>query len=140
MKSIWLLSAVALSLCLSCNSAHVENNLEKEAATIAVAWLDYVDAENYAASWQTASTYFQGVVPEKTWVESLSSVRKPLGEMVSRHVKHTQHTKSVSGAPDGDYVIMQFDTSFENKKSAIETVTFMRDSDRKWKAAGYYIK
>jgi hypothetical protein len=35
---------------------------------------------------------------------------------------------------------MQFDTSFENKKSAVETVTFMREKDGTWKAAGYYIK
>jgi ribosomal protein S17E len=35
---------------------------------------------------------------------------------------------------------MRFDTSFENKKSAVETVTFMQEKDGKWKAAGYYIK
>jgi hypothetical protein len=35
---------------------------------------------------------------------------------------------------------MQFDTSFANKKSAVETVTFMQEKDGNWKAAGYYIK
>jgi hypothetical protein len=35
---------------------------------------------------------------------------------------------------------MSFKTAFEQKKSAIETVTFMLDSDGKWKAAGYFIK
>jgi len=37
-------------------------------------------------------------------------------------------------------VVMQFDTSFSNKKSAVETVTFVQEKDGKWKAAGYYIK
>ena len=43
-------------------------------------------------------------------------------------------------APDGNYVVMQYDTNFSNKKSAVETVTFMEEKDGKWKAAGYYIK
>ena len=29
------------------------------------------------------------------------------------------------GAPDGQYVVIQFETSFQNKKSAIKTVTPM---------------
>jgi hypothetical protein len=28
----------------------------------------------------------------------------------------------------------------EQKKSAIETVTFMLDQDKKWRVAGYFIK
>jgi hypothetical protein len=34
---------------------------------------------------------------------------------------------------------MQFETSFANKKSAIETVTFMQEKDGQWKSAGYFI-
>jgi ribosomal protein S17E len=35
---------------------------------------------------------------------------------------------------------MQFETSFEAKKTTIETVTFMQGKDGQWRAAGYYIK
>jgi len=44
------------------------------------------------------------------------------------------------GAPDGQYVLMQFETSFTNKKSAVETITFMLEKDGQWRAAGYFIK
>jgi hypothetical protein len=44
------------------------------------------------------------------------------------------------GPPDGEYVVIQFETSFENKKSAIETVTPMLDQDGKWRVSGYFIK
>jgi hypothetical protein len=47
---------------------------------------------------------------------------------------------SLPGAPDGEYVVIQFGTSFENKKTAIETVTPMLDKDGKWRVSGYYIK
>ena len=35
---------------------------------------------------------------------------------------------------------LQFESSFENKKQAIETVTPMREKDGKWKVSGYFIK
>jgi Protein of unknown function (DUF4019) len=70
----------------------------------------------------------------------LNGARKPLGKLVSRKLAKSQAAQSLPGAPDGNYVVMQFDTSFQNKKSAVETVTFMQEKDGKWKAAGYYIK
>jgi len=47
---------------------------------------------------------------------------------------------SLPGAPDGEYVLVQFATSFEQKKTAIETVTAMLDKDGTWRVAGDYIK
>jgi ribosomal protein S17E len=52
----------------------------------------------------------------------------------------SQESSSLPGAPDGKYVVMSFKTSFEHKKSAVETVTFMLDKNGKWSAAGYFIK
>jgi hypothetical protein len=36
--------------------------------------------------------------------------------------------------------VIQFATSFENKQSAVETVTPMRDSDGTWRVSGYYVR
>ncbi len=47
---------------------------------------------------------------------------------------------SLPGAPDGEYVVIQYNTEFENKKVAIETITPMLDDDGKWRVSGYYIK
>jgi len=37
-------------------------------------------------------------------------------------------------------VVIQFQTSYENKKSAVETVTPMVDPDGEWRVSGYYIR
>ncbi len=107
---------------------------------LAEAWLSQIDAGNYSKSWKEASEYFRGAVSEKGWVDALAGSRKPLGKLISRRLAKTQNAQSLPGAPDGHYVVIQFDTSFSNKKSAVETVTFMRERDGKWKAAGYYIQ
>ncbi len=47
---------------------------------------------------------------------------------------------SLPGAPDGEYVVIQIQTSFENKKSAVETITPMLDKDGRWRVSGYQIR
>jgi hypothetical protein len=68
------------------------------------------------------------------------AARNPLGKLESRNMLKTQEATSLPGAPDGKYVVMSFETAFEHKKSAIETVTFMADKDGICCAAGYFIK
>jgi hypothetical protein len=103
-------------------------------------WLALVDVGNYAESWKTASAYFQSAVPQNQWEHTIAAVRGPLGDMVSRQLKSAQYTKSLPDALAGQYVVLQFDTSFANKKEAVETVTPRLDPDGQWKVSGYYIK
>jgi len=116
------------------------SNTNNVAVEPAQAWLSEIDTGSYAQSWTEAAAFFQLAITSEKWVEALQQVRKPLGLLVSRRLKSAQEMSSLPGAPDGRYIVMQFDTSYANKKSAVETVTFMLEPDGKWKAAGYYIK
>jgi predicted SnoaL-like aldol condensation-catalyzing enzyme len=113
---------------------------EKGAITASVVWLSLVDQGKYLESWDQASELFKAAVTKEQWQSSLKAVRPPLGKMLERKLKSKQYTKTLPGAPDGEYVVIQYETSFEKKKSAIETVTPMLDKDGKWKVSGYYIK
>lgn len=113
---------------------------EKEAIEAALIWLALVDQEEYDASWNKAASYFKGAVSEQQWLQSMESVRKPLGQNLSRKVKSKQYHTSLPGAPDGEYLVIQFVSSFSHKKSALETVTPMLDTDGEWRVSGYYIK
>lgn len=137
----WLLGLVVF-VALSANASRAlgDEAGEKAAAAAAQTWLGEVDAGHYAKSWKDAAGYFRGAITEKGWSDALNGTRKPLGSLVSRKLTTARSATSLPGAPDGNYVVMQFDTSFSNKKAAVETVTFMQEKDGKWKAAGYYIK
>lgn len=113
---------------------------EKAATAAAQKWLAGMDNGQYGQSWLDASAFFQGAVPEQKWESALTAVRKPLGDLESRNLKSAEFAAHLPDAPAGKYVVMQFDTSFANKKSAIETVTFSLESNGEWKASGYYIK
>jgi len=104
------------------------------------AWLSEVDEGKYSESWQNASSYFKNAVDENQWKRSLNSVRKPLGGVLSRKAISRYYTKTLPGAPDGQYVVIQYETSFKNKASAIEIVTPSLEKDGIWRVSGYYIK
>ncbi len=112
----------------------------KAAVAAAEEWLTMVDDGKYVQSWKEAAQYFKNAVKQEQWEQSLQAVRNPLGKLISREVKSKTYTTSLPGAPDGEYVVIQFKSSFENKKSAIETVTPMMDKDAKWRVSGYYIR
>jgi len=116
------------------------NNNTGAAVAAAGTWLKLIDEGQYAESHRAAAKYFQGAVTETAWENSMETFRKPLGSLVSRSLKSAQPATELPGAPDGSYVVMQFDTSFTDKKVAVETVTFMLEKDGQWRAAGYFIK
>ncbi len=139
-KNVLILFLLAVALFTANLSMAADAGKEKEAVASAEKWLDLVDDGKYAESWQQAAQYFKTAVSETQWENSLQGVRKPLGKLISRKVARKTYQTSLPGAPDGEYVVIQFQTSFQHKKSAVETVTPMKDSDGKWRIAGYYIK
>ncbi len=136
--SVVLLTIGVLSI-FGCSPSG-NSSAEKAAVAAAKAWLSLVDSEKYKKSWNEAATFFRRAVPKDKWQQSMQTVRKPLGENLSRKLKSKQYRTSLPGAPDGKYVVIQFRASFENKKSAVETITLMLDKDGKWRVSGYYIK
>jgi len=133
--TITVLSSIILTGVLQANEV-----AEKAAVTAASAWLSLVDEGNYVESWNQASGFFKAAVTQEQWQQSLRAFRPPLGKVVARKLKSKQYTRTLPGAPDGEYVVIQYETTFENKQSATETVTPMLDKDGIWRVSGYYIK
>jgi Ethanolamine utilization protein EutJ (predicted chaperonin) len=133
------LVVVGLVLCAAAIWA-AQTDKEKAAVAAAEKWLALVDQGQYKESWKEAAEYFRNSVKEDQWVQAVRPVREPLGKLLSRKVKSSSYVTELPGAPDAEYVVVQFETSFENKKSAVETVTPMLEKDGQWRVSGYYIE
>lgn len=134
-------SMLAVCLIAAAGSANAAEP-EKEAAAVTAAekWVVLVDEGKYGESWKEAAEYFKNAVKQEQWEQAAQAVRQPLGKLVSRKVKSTTYMSSLPGAPDGEYVVVEFESVFENKKKAIETLTPMLDKDKRWRVSGYFIK
>jgi hypothetical protein len=135
-----VLSLTILSILFSMGALQANEVAEKAAITASGVWLSLVDEENYAESWDQAAALFKAAVTKDQWQTMVKAVRAPLGKVVARKLKSKQYTKTLPGAPDGEYVVIQYETTFEKNQSAIETITPMLDKDGKWRVSGYYIK
>jgi hypothetical protein len=138
MKS--LLAAVLAMVLLAAQPLAGADTPEAAAQAAALTWLRLLDAGDYAQSWATASEYFRNAIPRSDWVTKASRRRDPLGSVKSRQLLSARYERSLPGVPDGEYVVIQFATSFEKKATATETVTPMKDGDGQWRVSGYYIR
>jgi hypothetical protein len=111
-----------------------------KALPAAQTWLGLNDGGNYTGSWSEAATFFRGTVTEAEWVRAMSALRAPLGGAVARAVRVSRYATTLPGAPDGEYVLLQYRSQFERKKAAVETVVVMLETDAVWRVSGYFIK
>lgn len=140
MKKIFAIAAWLFVSAFFCQVLPADLSKEELAASASQAWLALVDKGEYQESWQQAAQFFKNAVDQNQWENSMIAYRKPLGNVLSRKLIFKKYTNTLPGAPDGEYVVIQYRTSFENKASAVETVTPMLDTDGYWRVSGYYIK
>lgn len=133
-------AVLAFATALITSLSYAQDANVTEATTAAERWLVHADKMDGSATWDQASSMFQSAVTKAAWTDALKSARTPLGAMKSRQARSAQFTRSLPGAPDGEYVVIQYDTKFENHASGVETVVPMRDKDGSWKVSGYVVR
>ena len=133
-------TAILVGVLMAALSCAKTEKAPEGATRNAESWLVLVDQGKYGESWDIAAKAFQTAVKREGWEQAAAAARSPLGKLISRKQKSATFATSLPGAPDGKYVVIQFDSSFEHKKEAVETVTPMQESDGSWKVSGYYIK
>jgi hypothetical protein len=137
-KIAWL---VVIGMMFSSMAVSASNSKKLASALFAAnKWLALVDQDKYAESWKEAADLFRHTVQSDLWVASLKALREPLGKLISRKVKSAVYKTTLPGAPDGQYVVIEFTSSFKHKKTAVETVTPMLGKDGVWRVSGYFIK
>ena len=135
-----LIGLVLITMILVSAASGADTRQKEDALAAAENWLPMIDNGEYAKSWKEAAAYFEKVITEGEWVQSMQDVREPLGKPISRKVKGLTPKTSLPNTPEGKYIVIQFETSFEKGKSGLETVTPQLESDGKWRVAGYHIQ
>lgn len=110
-----------------------------QAGQAAQHWLALLDADNFDACWDALAPAVKGQIGKSDFQASLAAVREHYGALKSRRPSKVTFTHKMPGAPDGDYVVLQYDSDFANSAHAVETVVPMRTADG-WKVSGYFVR
>ena len=104
------------------------------------AWLVLQDAGTYDETWEQSAAFVKKLLNQQKWQTAMQTHRAPLGAVKSRALQSSSYATELPGMPDGKYVVLLYKTSFENKKSAVETIIPMWEEDGQWKVMTYRIR
>ena len=113
---------------------------EKAAQPAAESWLVLVDTAKLKESWEQAAQVFQKAVSKEDWASAVQQAREPLGKFKARKLKFSQYKDSLPGAPAGEYVLLQYESSFEAMEKASEVISLTLEKDGKWRVVGYFVR
>lgn len=113
---------------------------DAQSLDLARAFIGYIDAGDYAGSWEAAGPYFQSETTADQWEQIAKPVREQLGAVMERRVASVQRTSSLPGSPDGEYEVVQFHTVFSEVEGiAVETMIMLK-GEAGWQVAGYFVR
>jgi hypothetical protein len=112
----------------------------EDALAAAQGWLELIDRGDADASYDRAASLFRSAVSSEQWRSSLAAAQGPLGRPLSRSLKSSRYAEELPGAPDGRYYVIEYETTFEKKRSGTETVVPVLDEDGVWRVSGYFVR
>lgn len=126
----------------SCGTIYAsETPSDAEAARLAAeSWIAIVDGAEYERSWEPLSEKLRQKVSREAWATDMRNLRSPLGALRKRSLVGTRYARDLPEAPPGEYIVVQYSSSYENFPAVLETVVPMRDDDGAWRVAGYFIR
>jgi|KBSMisStaDraftv2_1062788.scaffolds.fasta_scaffold1507151_2 hypothetical protein len=141
MRSLAIAAAVAALGGCGVSAAAADEVIDtSDAMAAANGWLAHVDRGRGREAYEAAAESFRKGVEQLKWEVAVDTVRNTLGNVVARKLRTATYSRTLPGAPDGEYVVIYFDTRFERKALATELVTTEREKDGAWRVGGYWVK
>ena len=135
-----IVPGIALML-LAVPFAVAENRPDVNAAvTASDEWLELFDDSDAAAAWETAAEPFRESIGKTEWTAELAGIHGTAGKKLSRKLMSTVYRTTLRQAPDGDYVVLQYESSFEKLKECIQTVIVVKEDDGVWRTMAHRLK
>ena len=110
-----------------------------EASAESDRWLALIDQGKFAESWMAAAVVLQETITQDQWTADLAARKPKVGRTIMRERKSGSYSRTLRGAPTGDYVIVTYLTKFERTPLVEETLAVAKDAIGQWHVAGYDI-
>lgn len=107
----------------------------EQAREAADAWLALFDADDIEATYEMAAETFKTQVEMQDWEAQAAQVKQAVGELDGRTYMETTYADELPQAPEGDYMIVQYDTQYANL-NVTEFVILVLDEDT-WRMVGF---
>ncbi len=121
------------------SSSNEQSNDEGLSLKEAGRWVSLLDEAKWELSWQAAGAIFRAQLTVEDWTKMISGVRDNLGLVLSRSHIGTRRISDLKSVPKLEHIELQFQTEFNNKAEALETIV-LTSEDGRWNVNGYFIR
>jgi Protein of unknown function (DUF4019) len=112
---------------------------EQAAERQALGFLGYLDHGRFADSYAYTGMLIRAQMDREAFASQIEKTRLGVGALQARELIDAGYATSVPGAPEGQYVVLHYHSSFANRPDAVETLT-LAFAKGYWRVSGYYIK
>jgi len=106
----------------------------------ALGFLGYLDHGRFADSYAYTGMLIRTQLDRDGFATQIEKTRVGTGALQSRDLIDASYATTVPGAPAGQYVVLNYRSSFGNRADeAVETLT-LAFANGYWRVSGYYIK
>jgi len=137
---LFLLIGSLLLIYISVRNKAPTEEVARHSLKAAFEFVHMVDAEEYAQSWENASTLLQEMLSREHWIRQLAKIREVTGPILERTTDRISYTDAAIKVPPGEYVVITFVSKFAFKGYVIETITLLLDHSGQWLVAGYFLR
>jgi hypothetical protein len=132
-----LLLAGTVQAQVSTLSPNVNDTRATEAQAAAYAWLASFDTGDGADNWLQSASIFKERVRQDDWQKRVDDQRTQFGRLKTRTLKGMEFTRQLENAPDGEYFVLRYLSTYAKKDTVVEILVPTRDRDGNWKIANY---
>jgi len=118
-------------------SRNVNDTRGAEAQAAADAWLASFDTGDAGDNWLQSAGIFKERVKQDDWQKKVEDQRTQFGRLKTRTLKGMGFTRQMDNAPDGEYFVMRYLSTYAKKDNVVEILVPTRDRDGNWKIANY---
>jgi hypothetical protein len=116
-----------------------DNEKVEQAKPAAVEFLGLIDSAKYAESWESSAGLMRDKVTRNEWIDKLDKARNLSGALVQRVQKRASYATEAKDSPEGEYIMLIYESDFQRAEDVSEYVTVMLEGDE-WKVAGYFMQ
>ncbi|NKB32429.1 MAG: DUF4019 domain-containing protein [Pseudomonadales bacterium] len=126
MKTVELILLMLFSTSLLVQPIEQENDphpRQDEAIEIANEWLDLLEENDVANSFDLYTDLYKSMTTTITWEQELETERTTLGKLVSRELRRAVMYENPENAPlPGTYAAVEFDSVYEHARRHSQTI------------------
>lgn len=128
-----------LFICACFSSIAFAELFSSEALLSAEAFVVEIDKSDYRSAYANAAPILRLISQQDAWTEQQSLSFQLLGKALKRQLMTVRSRDSYPGFPDGNYLIVCYQTQTEYKSKAVE-VLLLKEQGQGWQVCKYSIR